>query len=159
MTVVKEHTRTRRKKSVRADLYEALPIKEISCDVPPEERICPDCGSPMEHLGYKFVREELRITPAKVVRVHYMQETLMCHVCRQEDETTIVEAKTPTPLLAHSPASPDMVAMVMYQKSFLHLPFTVSQKTGWKKGCLSQEKLQRAGTITVHWNISLQSMK
>ena len=122
VTVVKEHTRTRRKKSVRADLYEALPIKEISCDVPPEERICPDCGSPMEHLGYKFVREELRITPAKVVRVHYMQETLMCPVCRQEDETTIVEAKTPTPLLAHSPASPDMVAMVMYQKSFLHLP-------------------------------------
>lgn len=102
VTVVKEHTRTRRKKSVRADLYEALPIKEISCDVPPEERICPDCGSPMEHLGYKFVREELRITPAKVVRVHYMQETLMCPVCRQEDETMIVEAKTPTPLLAHS---------------------------------------------------------
>lgn len=33
VTVVKEHTRTRRKKSVRADLYEALPIKEISCDV------------------------------------------------------------------------------------------------------------------------------
>ncbi|MDB6455678.1 IS66 family transposase zinc-finger binding domain-containing protein [Blautia wexlerae] len=84
--------------------------------------MCPDCGSPMEHLGYKFAREELRITPAKVVRVHYMQETLMCPVCRQEDETTIVEAKTPTPLLAHSPASPDMVAMVMYQKSFLHLP-------------------------------------
>ena len=42
VTVVKEHTRTRRKKSVRADLYEALPIKEISCDVPPEERICPE---------------------------------------------------------------------------------------------------------------------
>ena len=71
VTVVKEHTRTRRKKSVRADLYEALPIKEISCDVPPEERICPDCGSPMEHLGYKFVREELRITPAKVVMRHH----------------------------------------------------------------------------------------
>ena len=134
VTVVKEHTRTRRKKSVRADLYEALPIKEISCDVPPEERICPDCGSPMEHLGYKFVREELRITPAKVVRVHYMQETLMCPVCRQEDETTIVEAKTPTPLLAHSPASPDMVAMVMYQKSFLHLPFYRQSKDWMEKG-------------------------
>ena len=88
----------------------------------------------MEHLGYKFVREELRITPAKVVRVHYMQETLMCPVCRQEDETTIVEAKTPTPLLAHSPASPDMVAMVMYQKSFLHLPFYRQSKDWMEKG-------------------------
>ena len=134
VTVVKEHTRTRKKKSVRADLYEALPIKEIPCTVPPEERICPDCGSPMEHLGYKFVREELRITPAKVERVRYMQESLVCPVCRQEDETTIVEAKTPTPLLAHSPASPDMVAMVMYQKSFLHLPFYRQSKDWLEKG-------------------------
>ena len=78
--------------------------------------------------------EELRITPAKVVRVHYMQETLMCPVCRQEDETTIVEAKTPTALLAHSPASPDMVAMVMYQKSFLHLPFYRQSKDWMEKG-------------------------
>ena len=45
------------------------------------------------------------------------------------------------------------------RKAFCTFPFTVSQKTGWKKGCLSQEKLQRTGTITVHWNISLQSMK
>ena len=27
-----------------------------------QERFCPDCSSPMEHPGYKFVREELRIT-------------------------------------------------------------------------------------------------
>lgn len=76
-TTVKEHTRKRKNKSVRADLYEALPVKEIICDVPEAERFCPDCDSVMEHLGYKFVREELRITPAKVVRVRYMQETLV----------------------------------------------------------------------------------
>ena len=133
-TTVKEHTRTRKKKSVRADLYEALPVKEVHCDVPETERLCPDCDAPMEHLGYKFVREELRVTPAKVVRVRYMQETLVCPVCREEDETTIKAAKTPTPLLAHSPASPDMVAMVMYQKSFLHLPFYRQSKDWLQKG-------------------------
>lgn len=133
-TTVKEHTRKRKKKSVRADLYEALPVKEIPCDVPEAERFCPDCDSAMEHLGYKFVREELRITPAKVVRVRYMQETLVCPVCRQEDETTIKAAKAPTPLLVHSPASPDMVAMVMYQKSFLHLPFYRQSKDWIQKG-------------------------
>ena len=67
ITNVKEHTRARKKKSVRADLYEALPVKEVHCDV----------------------REELRITPAKVVRGRYMQETLVCPACREEDETTI----------------------------------------------------------------------
>ena len=133
-TNVKEHKRVRKKKSVRADLYEALPVVEVPCDIPEEERICPDCDSKMEHLGYKFVREELRITPAKVVRVRYMQETLVCPVCREEDETTILEGKTPTPLLAHSPASPDMVATVMYQKSFLHLPFYRQSKDWLEKG-------------------------
>ena len=65
-TSVKEHTRTRKKKSVRADLYDALPVREIRCPVPQEERVCPDCDSQLQPLGYKFVREELRITPAKV---------------------------------------------------------------------------------------------
>lgn len=37
-TTVKEHTRKRKNKSVRADLYEALPVKEIICDVPEAER-------------------------------------------------------------------------------------------------------------------------
>lgn len=104
-TSVKEHTRTRKKKSVRADLYEALPVREIRCPVPAKERFCPDCNSPMEPLGYKFVREELRITPAKVERVRYLQESLVCPTCREEDETTIIASKTAAPLLAHSPAS------------------------------------------------------
>ena len=133
-TIIKEHTRTKKKKSVRADLYGALPVKEVYCDVPEAERICPDCDASMEHLGYKYVREELRITPAKVVRVRYMQETLVCPVCREEDETTIKAARTPKPRLAHSPASPDMVAMVMYQKSFLHLPFYRQSKDWLQKG-------------------------
>lgn len=133
-TSVKEHTRTRKKKSVRADLYEALPIRDIRCPVPEDERFCPDCNSPMEHLGYKFVREELRITPAKVERVRYLQESLVCPACREEDETTIIASKTPTPLLAHSPASADMVAMVMYQKSYLHLPFYRQSKDWLQKG-------------------------
>ena len=76
--VVKEHTRTRKKKSVRGDLYALLPIRDIRCDVPESERFCPDCDAPMEHLGYKTVREELRITPAKVERVRYIKETLVC---------------------------------------------------------------------------------
>ena len=42
--------------------------------------------------------------------------------------------------MSHSPASPDMVAMVMYQKSFLHLPFYRQEKDWKEKGVpLSRE--------------------
>ena len=131
---VREHTRTRKPKSVRKDLYESLPVREIKCDAPEKERECPDCGTEMEHLGYKYVREELRITPAKVELVRYYQETMVCPACREEMDTTIVASGTPKPLLLHSPASPSMVAAVMYEKSGIHLPFYRQEQDWLQKG-------------------------
>lgn len=129
---VKEHTRTRKPKSLRKDLYELLPIREVKYNVPENERTCPDCDAPMEHLGYTFVREELRITPAKVERIRIMKEKLKCLTCQEEDVTTIIEAKVPTALLMHSPASASMVATVMYEKSFKYIPF-YRQEADWKQ--------------------------
>lgn len=136
------YTRTRKPKSVRADLYASLPVKEVFCDVAEAERFCPDCDAPMQHMGYSFVREELRITPAKVTRIRYMQEVLVCPVCKEEDDTTIIKASVPTALLAHSPASADMVAMVMYNKAFMDEPFYRQSKDWKEKGVpLSRETI------------------
>lgn len=91
---------TRRKpKARREELYEKLPVREIRCPIPEGERSCPDCDTPMETITWQFVREELRITPAKVERIRYMQEVLACPVCREEDTGTIVKAPVPTALL------------------------------------------------------------
>ena len=125
---VKEHTRKRKPKSTRGDLYEALPVRRVECPVPEDDRGCPDCGAPMDHLGWQFGREELRITPAKVERIQYYYETLVCPECRKEDDTTIIRSGLPTPLLMHSPASASMVAFVMYDKSGLYLPFYRQEK-------------------------------
>ena len=127
---VKDHTRVRKPKSVRKDLYESLPVRRIDC--PATDRECPDCGAPMSHLSWQPVREELRITPAKVERVQYYQEKLVCMACREEGDTTIVESKVPTPLMKHSPASPSMVATVMYEKTGLYLPF-YRQEKNWEQ--------------------------
>jgi transposase/uncharacterized coiled-coil protein SlyX len=133
---VRSHSRKPRSpKSKREDLYGNLPINEVKCDIPEDQRICPDCDAVMEHLGYKFVREELVIIPAKVFRVRYMQETLFCPVCRSEDDTTIKAAVVPKGLLPHSPVSASILAELIYQKSVLHVPF-YRQEPIWKeKGC------------------------
>lgn len=89
ITTVTEHTRTSKPKSSRKDIYVSLPIRYVKCDVPEERRFCPDCDTPMEHLVYKFVREELNIIPAKVERVHYLAETVICPVCREENWTVL----------------------------------------------------------------------
>lgn len=120
---VKAHSRTRKPKSTRESLYADLPIREIQIPVAEDKRFCPDCGAAMEHLGYKFSREEIRITPAKVERIHYMQETLVCPACREEGDTTIIAAPVPQALLPHSPASQSMVSEVMYMRFGLSLPY------------------------------------
>lgn len=124
------HTAPRKPKGTRDELYGSLPVVPIYCDVPEAERICPDCNALMDHMSYAFVREELRIIPSKVYRVRYFQEKLKCPACHEEDETTIIGARMPTPLFPHSPASPDMLATVMYNKCAMYLPF-YRQEMDW----------------------------
>lgn len=127
---VKSYKRCRKPKSTRDELYQNLPVREIRCSMPEDGRLCPDCDTPMETIAWQYVREELSITPAKVERVRYLREVLACPVCRREDTGTITKAPTPTALLAHSPASPSMVAFVMYQKFMNAVPF-YRQEMDW----------------------------
>ena len=129
---VKEHIRERQSKSPRGDLYKSIPVRRIECPASEDQLNCPDCDALMEHLGWQFVREEIRITMAKVERIQYFRETLVCPECREEDDTTIVHSDVPAPLLKHSLASPSIVANVMYDKSGLYLPF-YRQEMDWKQ--------------------------
>lgn len=67
---VKSHKRTTRKaKATREDQYGNLPIHKEVIPLPEEDKYCPYCNSKMEYVTEMFVREELRITPAKVERI------------------------------------------------------------------------------------------
>lgn len=119
----KKSSKPRKPKASREELYASLPVCEVKCPLPDEQKFCPDCGTPLEPMGYTFVREELRVIPAKLFRVRYLQQKMRCPGCHEEDETTIVAAPAPTSLFPHSPASPSLVAMIMYRKAGLYLPF------------------------------------
>lgn len=120
---VKGHTRTSRKKSSREELYEKVPIRRVNIDMPDAMRICTECNAELISLGYKYVREELHIIPAQVERIHYYKEMMKCPVCDEDEITSIYTAPVPKPLLVHSPASPSIVAYVIYQKFVLALPY------------------------------------
>ncbi|MCI7189124.1 MAG: IS66 family transposase zinc-finger binding domain-containing protein, partial [Lachnospiraceae bacterium] len=65
--VVGGYKRTSKKqKATREEILAGLPVVEVPCTVPDEDRNCPYCNTPMEVIGKKVVREELRIIPAKV---------------------------------------------------------------------------------------------
>ena len=123
-TIVKSHKRTTRKaKATREDQYGNLPIHKEVIPLPEEDKYCPYCNSKMEYVTETFVREELRITPAKVERIHYYQEKWQCPECKKDGDGTFAESKTPTALIPHSPASPSIVSYVAMEKIGLAMPY------------------------------------
>ena len=123
-TIVKSHKRTTRKaKATREDQYGNLPIHKEVIPLPEEDKYCPYCNSKMEYVTETFVREELRITPAKVERIHYYQEKWQCPECKKDGDGTFAESKTPTDLIPHSPASPSIVSYVAMEKIGLAMPY------------------------------------
>lgn len=124
--------KAKKPKATREEILAGLPVVEVPCTVPEEDRNCPYCNAPMEVIGKKVVREELRIIPAKVERIQYVQEVLGCPECKKDGASVIVGAETPSPLLKHSLASPSTVAYVMYQKYVNSIPL-YRQEGDWKQ--------------------------
>ena len=123
-TTVKSHKRTTRKaKATREDQYGNLPIRKEVIPLAEEDKHCPYCNSMMEYVTETFVREELRITPAKVERIHYYQEKWQCPECRKDGDGTFAESKTPTALIPHSPASASIVSYIAMEKIGLAMPY------------------------------------
>lgn len=125
---IKEHTRIRKPKSKREELYKNLPIEKIICPVAEDERNCPWCNTPMVPMNPTFVREEIRIIPAKVTRVHYYQEVLTCPECHKDHDGVFVKGQVPQALFPHSPASASAITYVMFSKIFMGLPYYRQEK-------------------------------
>lgn len=118
----------KKKKSTYDEMYENLPAEKVVIPVSDEDKVCPNCGEEMEHLGEKFVRTEIEVKPAKVIRKDIYQETVICKNCKADDTPTIVEADIPEPLIQHSPATPSTVAYAIYMKYVNSVPLYRQEK-------------------------------
>ncbi len=120
---VKEHTRERKPKATRDELYANLPVREVKIPLTEEQRRCEYCNSELETIAYTPVREEIRITPAKVERIRLMQEVAICPECKKDGDGTVVKSTIYKALLPHSPASASSVAYIIFDKCFMGLPY------------------------------------
>lgn len=120
---VKSHARERKPKAKRDDIYAGLPVREVKVPLTDSQRRCEYCNSEMTTIGYTQVREEIRIIPAKVERVRLMQEVAICPECKKDGDGTIVKANVYPALLPHSPASASSVSYVIFEKTFMGMPY------------------------------------
>lgn len=129
--VVNGYVRTNTK-TKREELIKDLPVREVPCDLPEEEKICDQCGTPLKPLGKEIVREELEYIPAQLRILRYVRWTYECPRCKHTDKRKIVKALVPTSLMNHSLASPSTVAQVMYEKYVNSVPL-YRQEKDWEQ--------------------------
>jgi len=56
----------RKQKGKREQDLSGLPVERTEYELPPEQRICPECGGPLDDIGV-HVHRELKLQPAKVI--------------------------------------------------------------------------------------------
>ncbi len=128
-STVRSHAR-RKPKAKREELYKNLPVREVRCAMPEDQRLCPDCDTVMETIAWQFVREELRITPAKVERIQYMCEAGLCASKAAGTGALTIVPVSSSRQTGHARTSPSMAAFVMYQKFLNSVPF-YRQEMDW----------------------------
>jgi len=128
---VKGYLRTE-PKTKREELIKDLPVREIPCDIPEENKFCAKCGTSLVPMGKETVREELEYIPAQLRIVRYVRWTYECPKCKHSDDRYIVKAPVPTSLMNHSLASPSSVANVMYQK-YVNAQPLYRQEKDWEQ--------------------------
>ena len=137
------YTRKKPKGKREAD-FSGLPTEQVICELPENERICPDCGNPMHACGHTVLRRELTCIPAQYKVTEYVQTVYSCRQCEENSEhVPMKKSDVPAALIPGSGiASPSLLAQILNNKYTLALPLY-----------RQEQELKRIGV-----NISRQNM-
>lgn len=134
---VKPHERKPRQPGIRQEMLAWLP-EEIEEYVIPTDETCGICGGKMKVISKKLVRTEVEYRPAKIVVKHVVQQIAKCMECGKpgspNEKSNFRKASVPVSPLAHSIATPSLVAQVMYQKFAMGLPLSRQERDWYRLG-------------------------
>jgi len=83
-TIVKEHSRNKKKKGYKEELIKNLEIIEVPCELPEDAQYCPWCNTKLVPIGKETVRDELQFIPAQVKIIRYIRYAYECPTCRKD---------------------------------------------------------------------------
>jgi transposase len=122
-------THRRKKRGLNRDSFDDLPVERIVYDLDEDEKICPVCDNSL-HQMKEEVRQELKVIPAKVVRVEHVRKVYTCRYCQEHDiKTPVIAARASNPVLPGSFVSPSLLAYILYQKFAAALPLYRQEQT------------------------------
>jgi transposase len=101
----------------RKPLPASLPRQPVLHDVPPEQRVCPDCGGERTCIGHE-VREQLEFIPASLVVLEHIRPKYACRAC---EANVVIAERLPEPIDKGLPG-PGLLAHIAVSKYADHLP-------------------------------------
>jgi transposase len=101
----------------RKRLPASLPRKPVLHDVPPEHRVCPDCGGERTCIGHE-TREQLEFIPASLVVLEHIRPKYACQACQAN---VVIAELLPEPIEKGLPG-PGLLAHIAVSKYADHLP-------------------------------------
>ena len=115
---------------------------------------CEECGSNLEVVGKKVVRQEIEYKPAELLIKEYVQYIYKCKECgtkgSQKDTATFYKAEVPKPLITHSFVSPSLATEILYQKYYLGVPLYRQEKMWDDKGLVLPRNMMANWCIKIN---------
>ena len=116
-SVTEKPVKSRKRKTTMEEKFVGLKVKKVLVDLSDAEKVCSDCGAPLEKIGEEFLKREFHFIPARGKIIEYYSVNYKCPVCSgQKELPVIVKGKDGRPHMIHGMASASTVAWVMYQK-------------------------------------------
>jgi transposase len=95
-----------------------LPIKRIELDIPDDEKVCPETGSPLVQIGSEVSRKLAR-KPEQFYIVEYVRPK---YASKAAPELGVKVALLPDAIITRCPADESLLAYIMTAKFADHLP-------------------------------------
>jgi transposase len=125
----------RKPRTSRKEMFKGLLVEEEIIDLPEDQKTCNECGTQMEVVGQRVVRETLKFVPARLTVVRTIAKVYGCPKCK-EDKANIVTPEVPDAMIPHSYASESVVVHAMYQKFVNAVPLYRQEKDWEQIGAL-----------------------
>ena len=150
-TVVRGHTRQRKKKPTLEEQFAGAAVNRVAVDsLTDEEKKCPVCGAEMVSIGTEVIRREVEFIPAKYEVTEYLAVTYECPQCKQTEEPQFIKDEgCPPALIEKSYATPSLVADILKNKFVLGLPFYRQEQDLKRAGIRITRASMAAWTILV----------
>lgn len=115
------------------ETLEGKPFTKKYVDLPEDQKVCPECGTPYKKAGEEYLRTEYNIIPPRIEIIKWYSITYRCPHCSGDGVVPeLIKSRDGQYHMLHGMASASTVAWAAYQKFCQSVPL-YRQEKDWEQ--------------------------